>query len=56
MRNPAFDLSLSLPRAPKARRAQGWSILARLHWPRIIALAVALGLWAAIIFAVSRFL
>jgi hypothetical protein len=56
MRNPAVDLSLSLARAPKARRAQGRSILARLHWPRIIAFAVALALWPAIIFAASRLL
>ena len=55
MRHPAVDMDLSLPRAQKARRAQGPSLLARLHWPRIIAFAVALSLWPAIIYAVSRF-
>jgi hypothetical protein len=56
MRQPAVDMDLSLPQAAKARRAQGRSLLARLHWPRIIAFALALGMWPAIIFAVSRFL
>jgi hypothetical protein len=48
MRHPAIDMDLPPRRAP--------SILARLHWPRIIALTVALSLWPAIIFAASRFL
>jgi hypothetical protein len=54
MRNPAV-MDLSLSPAVQARRAQSPSFLARLHWPRIIALAVAVGMWPAIIFAVSRF-
>ena len=55
MRHPAVDLDLSLPRAPKAHRAQGPSVLARLHWPRIIGFTMALSLWPAIIYAISRF-
>jgi hypothetical protein len=56
MRHPAIEMDPSPPRLPKARRAQGLSILARIHWPRIIAFAVALTLWPTIIFAASRFL
>jgi hypothetical protein len=56
MRHPAVDMVLPLPRPAKARRTQTPSRLARLHWPRIIGFAVALSLWPAIIFAVSRFL
>lgn len=56
MRHPAVDMDLSLNTVAERRRTQRPSLLARLHWPRIIALIVALSLWPAIIFAVSRFL
>jgi hypothetical protein len=55
MRPLAVDMDLSPPQAVQAVEARRPSILARLHWPRIIALAIAIGLWPAIIFAVSRF-
>lgn len=55
MRNPAVDLNLSPARAQKASRAQSPSVLGRLHWPRIIGFTMALSLWPAIIYAISRF-
>lgn len=55
MRNPAVDLNLSPLRAQRAHRAQGPSVLSRLHWPRIIGFTMALSLWPAIIYTVSRF-
>jgi len=53
---PAVDMHLPMSRAPKARCAQAPSLLARLHRPRIMGLTIALSLWPAIIYAVSRFL
>jgi hypothetical protein len=55
MRYPAIDMDLSLNGPFAGRPAQRPSILARIHWPRVIALLVILGIWPAIIFAVSRF-
>ena len=55
MRYPAIDMDLTLNRPVAARRVHRPSILARIHWPRVLALAVILGMWPAIIFAISRF-
>lgn len=55
MRPLAIDVDLSPPQAVQAVEPRRPSMLARLHWPRIIGLAIAAGLWPLIIFAVSRF-
>ena len=54
MRYPAIDMDMTLNHPYGERRAQRSSVLARIHWPRAIGLLVALGMWPAIIFAVSR--
>jgi hypothetical protein len=56
MRHPAADTPLPPLQTPKVGRARALPILARLHWPRIIALSVTLSLWPALIFATSRLL
>jgi hypothetical protein len=55
MRYLVVHTDVSSPRPSIARRARRPSLLARIHWPRVIALAVALGLWPAIFFMISRF-
>lgn len=56
MRFPAVDMDLSLNRPLAGRHVRRPSILARVVWPRVFALLIILGMWPAIIFAISRLL
>jgi hypothetical protein len=55
MRYPVVDLDLPLARPFAGQKTRRPSLLERVHWLRLALLAVMLGLWPAIIFAVSRF-
>jgi hypothetical protein len=54
MRSTAIDLDMTLNRPFAGQRPKRESLLARIHWPRAIGLLVAIGMWPAIIFAISR--